>query len=319
MAVPLAPTQFMPPHGEHYRHSQLPQPPPSPPMEDTRCSLPSISKLLGLVDAGSAGHETTPLSSASHAEPFRTEVAGSTSHNQVRQDMPYADSRPDSGYAKSGPPRGMPPTPPMGADASFEAGYNSPHSKPASQLPSRLFYETTPPLDADVRRQQMAARPPFRHSFSSASFPPQPHSQMGTYYPSPMPAATASPHPQISSLFYQQPLPQTFPPLSVPVVVAPSSGANPWQHHHYLTPSHATGYPQNQDRYICQTCNKAFSRPSSLRIHSHSHTGEKPFKCPHAGCGKAFSVRSNMKRHERGCHSFDGRSSSLSAASTHSS
>jgi uncharacterized Zn-finger protein len=49
-------------------------------------------------------------------------------------------------------------------------------------------------------------------------------------------------------------------------------------------------------------CNKAFSRPSSLRIHSHSHTGEKPFQCPHKGCGKAFSVRSNMKRHERGCH-----------------
>jgi hypothetical protein len=56
-----------------------------------------------------------------------------------------------------------------------------------------------------------------------------------------------------------------------------------------------------QDRYICPTCNKAFSRPSSLRIHSHSHVGEKPYKCPNAGCGKAFSVRSNLKRHERGC------------------
>ncbi|KAF2479666.1 hypothetical protein BDY17DRAFT_257147, partial [Neohortaea acidophila] len=55
-------------------------------------------------------------------------------------------------------------------------------------------------------------------------------------------------------------------------------------------------------RYICTTCAKAFSRPSSLKIHSHSHTGEKPFKCSHAGCTKAFSVRSNMKRHERGCH-----------------
>lgn len=57
-----------------------------------------------------------------------------------------------------------------------------------------------------------------------------------------------------------------------------------------------------QDRYQCPTCSKAFSRPSSLRIHSHSHTGEKPFICPRMGCGKAFSVRSNMKRHERGCH-----------------
>jgi uncharacterized Zn-finger protein len=57
-----------------------------------------------------------------------------------------------------------------------------------------------------------------------------------------------------------------------------------------------------QERYICTTCNKAFSRPSSLRIHNYSHTGEKPFRCSVAECGKAFSVRSNMKRHERGCH-----------------
>ncbi|PHH88815.1 hypothetical protein CDD83_7006 [Cordyceps sp. RAO-2017] len=248
----------------------------------------------------------------------RAEVAGSTSH-QVRQESFSAavESRPSSGYAKSFQPRGMPPTPPMGADASFD-GYSSPMTKPVSQLSglstaaAGRFYETTPPLDADYRRHQMSSatpRPALRQSFSASPFPAQ--APLATYYQSPVPAATAS-HPQISNLFYQQPLPQTFPPLSVPVVVAPSSGANPWQHHHYLTPSHGAGYPQNQDRYICQTCNKAFSRPSSLRIHSHSHTGEKPFKCPHAGCGKAFSVRSNMKRHERGCHSFEagsGRSS----------
>ncbi|OKL62000.1 hypothetical protein UA08_02915 [Talaromyces atroroseus] len=78
-----------------------------------------------------------------------------------------------------------------------------------------------------------------------------------------------------------------------------------WQHHHYfpLSTAAAAAYPQNHERYVCRTCHKAFSRPSSLRIHSHSHTGEKPFRCTHAGCGKAFSVRSNMKRHERGCHS----------------
>lgn len=38
----------------------------------------------------------------------------------------------------------------------------------------------------------------------------------------------------------------------------------------------------------------------------HSHTGEKPYVCSKHGCGKAFSVRSNMKRHERGCHAGEG-------------
>jgi uncharacterized Zn-finger protein len=87
---------------------------------------------------------------------------------------------------------------------------------------------------------------------------------------------------------------------------------NPWQHHHYISASAQSNFPQSQDRYVCPTCNKAFSRPSSLRIHSHSHTGEKPFKCSHVGCGKAFSVRSNMKRHERGCHAAGASAVSVS-------
>ncbi|KAI9314787.1 hypothetical protein BX666DRAFT_1963551 [Dichotomocladium elegans] len=52
-------------------------------------------------------------------------------------------------------------------------------------------------------------------------------------------------------------------------------------------------------RYLCQFCNKGFSRPSSLRIHTYSHTGEKPYVCTEDGCGRRFSVQSNMRRHLR--------------------
>ncbi|PLW33247.1 hypothetical protein PCANC_20998 [Puccinia coronata f. sp. avenae] len=52
-------------------------------------------------------------------------------------------------------------------------------------------------------------------------------------------------------------------------------------------------------RYQCLEpgCGKTFSRPSSLKIHSYSHTGQKPFKCMR--CDRAFSVQSNLKRHQK--------------------
>lgn len=47
---------------QHFGYGQ-PQGPPSPPMDDTsRCSLPSISNLLGLADGGSPTTETSPAS-----------------------------------------------------------------------------------------------------------------------------------------------------------------------------------------------------------------------------------------------------------------
>jgi uncharacterized Zn-finger protein len=69
-------------------------------------------------------------------------------------------------------------------------------------------------------------------------------------------------------------------------------------------------------RHQCAECAKRFSRPSSLRIHAHTHTGSKrtsalpcsardvltcppAFECPHTGCGRTFSVNSNMRRHFR--------------------
>ncbi|KAJ3417224.1 hypothetical protein HDV05_006430 [Chytridiales sp. JEL 0842] len=54
-------------------------------------------------------------------------------------------------------------------------------------------------------------------------------------------------------------------------------------------------------RYLCNVCNKRFTRPSTLRTHMNSHTGERPFACPTANCGWRFTVLSNLKRHMRIC------------------
>ncbi|KAG9101726.1 hypothetical protein FRC06_002692 [Ceratobasidium sp. 370] len=52
-------------------------------------------------------------------------------------------------------------------------------------------------------------------------------------------------------------------------------------------------------KYECQYCGKRFNRPSSLKIHVNTHTGEKPYKCSFPSCGRRFSVMSNMRRHSR--------------------
>lgn len=64
--------------------------------------------------------------------------------------------------------------------------------------------------------------------------------------------------------------------------------------------------PSGNNRYKCPYCEKGFSRPSSLRIHTYSHTGEKPFQCPEPNCDRFFSVQSNMRRHIR-VHKLNGK------------
>ncbi|KAK7549338.1 hypothetical protein IWX50DRAFT_469648 [Phyllosticta citricarpa] len=213
----------------------------------------------------------------------------------------------------------LPPTPPMRPDSVID-GNQSPSTSSQSSLPQQTPYylgqsinnmephQQRQPIPTTASMPQHRSSLPSQHPaspYATSPYATSPYASspgaasVGSFAYPPEQAMYASP-----AVYGQRPLPSNFPPPPVPVSVPVSTpgNPNPWQHHHYIGASSAAAFPQPQDRYICQTCNKAFSRPSSLRIHSHSHTGEKPFKCPHPNCGKAFSVRSNMKRHERGCH-----------------
>lgn len=62
-----------------------------------------------------------------------------------------------------------------------------------------------------------------------------------------------------------------------------------------------------QKKHKCKVCDKRFTRPSSLQTHMYSHTGEKPFSCEVEGCGRHFSVVSNLRRHRK-VHKNDAKS-----------
>lgn len=55
----------------------------------------------------------------------------------------------------------------------------------------------------------------------------------------------------------------------------------------------------SQKKHKCKICERKFTRPSSLQTHMYSHTGEKPFACEVEGCGRRFSVVSNLRRHRK--------------------
>ncbi|KAL2845001.1 hypothetical protein BJY01DRAFT_184805 [Aspergillus pseudoustus] len=267
------PGSFYPTASTSYTRSQAPL---SPPVEDNtpRCSLPSISALIDSADG------------ASTQAPKRQRLDSPT-HREI--DARASFEKPTSAV----PPVRLPPTPPLRPGSGFHSTGHSPASSISGTHQMIKTEYPQPPVTLPS--------PTDRSSISSQG------SNHHVPYASPAPsvAAYSSPiEPSPSAMYYQRPPSagaySAPPPAAHQPMISPVTPA--WQHHHYFPPSTAAPYQQNQDRYICRTCHKAFSRPSSLRIHSHSHTGEKPFRCTHAGCGKAFSVRSNMKRHERGCH-----------------
>jgi len=120
--------------------------------------------------------------------------------------------------------------------------------------------------------------------------------------PSPLsPPSTASSHSSSSSYSSWR---DGYPPILSRRYSHDACGINAY----HPTFTHQDAQPQNIQnpsllaKHQCSYCGKRFNRPSGLKIHLTTHTGDKPFVCPEEGCHRGFSVRSNMRRHVRIVH-----------------
>ncbi|XP_069581202.1 transcription factor HIVEP2a [Brachyistius frenatus] len=55
--------------------------------------------------------------------------------------------------------------------------------------------------------------------------------------------------------------------------------------------------PKKPGKYICNYCGRACAKPSVLKKHIRSHTGERPYPC--VPCGFSFKTKSNLYKHRK--------------------
>ncbi|XP_072545393.1 transcription factor HIVEP2 [Salminus brasiliensis] len=87
-----------------------------------------------------------------------------------------------------------------------------------------------------------------------------------------------------------------------------------WKKTHIIPPSGKRGFqskvdllseglhkkeqkPKKTGKYVCHYCGRACAKPSVLKKHIRSHTGERPYPC--IPCGFSFKTKSNLYKHRK--------------------
>ncbi|XP_055613230.1 zinc finger protein 1 [Uranotaenia lowii] len=65
----------------------------------------------------------------------------------------------------------------------------------------------------------------------------------------------------------------------------------------YSTANNSKELPDAEGQYVCDQCDKSFSKHSSLQRHKYEHSGQRPYKC--VDCPKAFKHKHHLTEHKR--------------------
>ncbi|KAI9360103.1 hypothetical protein BD770DRAFT_341865 [Pilaira anomala] len=258
--------------------------------EDRMVVQPIVHQQATATTATTTTTTTTAATTATSTEPFNG-IPFPTTNTEKAPSWMIPDDRPMINFSTAANSNNSLSSPSSSSSSSSSHHRRKPpyagHGRSVSEftlppLSSINNNNITPPSTTTTRRHGSSHRRTVSANTIDFMLSPSPHPSMR--------AQSYSPKEAIS-------IPQQQQSPSITTTTTTTGGSQLFEQlneQHHENPSSDTS-----GRYICPYCQKKFSRPSSLRIHTYSHTGEKPFVCTEPGCGRHFSVQSNMRRHLR--------------------